>query len=56
MIGGRSGVISKEPAHLYRTVGLNEIAFYDPINFTYPAGAYIAEVEIDRETSTVELD
>jgi CO/xanthine dehydrogenase Mo-binding subunit len=28
---------------------------YDPINFTYPAGAYIAEVEIDRETGTVEL-
>jgi carbon-monoxide dehydrogenase large subunit len=35
--------------------GLNETAFYDPINFTYPAGAYIAEVEIDRETGTVEL-
>src|SRR5262249_9043069 len=30
-------------------------AFYDPINFTYPAGAYIAEIEIDRETGTVEL-
>ena len=28
--------------------GLNETAFYDPINFTYPAGAYIAEIEIDR--------
>jgi carbon-monoxide dehydrogenase large subunit len=35
--------------------GLNETAFYDPINFTYPAGAYIAEIEIDRETGTVEL-
>jgi carbon-monoxide dehydrogenase large subunit len=54
-LGGRSAVISKEPAHLYCAVGLNEIAFYDPINFTYPAGAYIAEVEIDRDTSTVEL-
>jgi hypothetical protein len=35
--------------------GLDETAFYDPINFTYPAGAYIAEIEIDRETGTVEL-
>src|SRR5262249_51520941 len=24
-------------------------------NFTYPAGAYVAEIEIDRETGTVEL-
>jgi aerobic carbon-monoxide dehydrogenase large subunit len=35
--------------------GLDETAFYDPSNFTYPAGAYIAEIEIDRETGTVEL-
>jgi aerobic carbon-monoxide dehydrogenase large subunit len=35
--------------------GLDETAFYDPINFTYPAGAYIAEIEIDRETGTVKL-
>jgi carbon-monoxide dehydrogenase large subunit len=35
--------------------GLDETAFYDPSNFTYPAGAYIAEVEIDRETGMVEL-
>jgi aerobic carbon-monoxide dehydrogenase large subunit len=35
--------------------GLNETAFYDPINFTYPVGAYVAEIEIDRETGTVEL-
>ncbi|MGA0984418.1 MAG: xanthine dehydrogenase family protein molybdopterin-binding subunit, partial [Burkholderiaceae bacterium] len=26
--------------------GLNETAFYDPTNFTYPAGTYICEVEI----------
>ena len=32
--------------------GLDETAFYDPTNFTYPAGCYIAEVEIDRETGT----
>ena len=35
--------------------GLEETAFYDPSNFTYPAGAYIAEVEVDRETGTVSL-
>ncbi len=35
--------------------GLDETAFYDPSNFTYPAGAYIAEVEIDRETGQVDL-
>jgi aerobic carbon-monoxide dehydrogenase large subunit len=28
--------------------GLNETAFYDPTNFTFPAGTYICEVEIDR--------
>jgi carbon-monoxide dehydrogenase large subunit len=27
--------------------GLNENAFYDPTNFTYPAGTYICEVEVD---------
>ncbi|MGH7119994.1 MAG: xanthine dehydrogenase family protein molybdopterin-binding subunit [Acetobacteraceae bacterium] len=30
--------------------GLEENAFYDPKNFTFPAGCMIAEVEIDRET------
>ena len=30
--------------------GLNENAFYDPTNFTYPAGSHICEVEIDPET------
>ena len=35
--------------------GLDETAFYDPTNFTYPAGCYIAEIEIDRETGSVAL-
>ncbi|GAN77128.1 xanthine dehydrogenase family protein molybdopterin-binding subunit [Acidisphaera rubrifaciens] len=35
--------------------GLEEQAFYDPVNFTYPGGAHIAEVEIDRETGSVRL-
>ncbi|HEY3910555.1 MAG TPA: xanthine dehydrogenase family protein molybdopterin-binding subunit [Stellaceae bacterium] len=30
--------------------GLDETAFYDPKNFTYPSGAHIAEIEIDPET------
>jgi len=35
--------------------GLDEMAFYDPSNFTYPAGAHVAEVEIDRDTGAVAL-
>ncbi len=35
--------------------GLDETAFYDPTNFTYPAGCYVAEIEIDRETGVVAL-
>jgi len=35
--------------------GLEETAFYDPSNFTYPAGAYICEVEVDPETGTVDV-
>lgn len=30
--------------------GLKEGAFYDPVNFTFPAGCHICEVEIDPET------
>ncbi len=35
--------------------GLEEQAFYDPVNFTFPSGAHIAEVEIDPETGVVDL-
>ena len=35
--------------------GLEEQAFYDPVNFSFPGGAHIAEVEIDRETGRVRL-
>jgi aerobic carbon-monoxide dehydrogenase large subunit len=35
--------------------GLSEKAFYDPQNFTYPAGTHIAEVEIDTDTGVVTL-
>ena len=30
--------------------GLEETAFYDPKNFTYPGGCHVCEVEIDPET------
>jgi carbon-monoxide dehydrogenase large subunit len=36
--------------------GLNENAFYDPNNFTYPAGSYVCEVEVDPETGVVTID
>jgi carbon-monoxide dehydrogenase large subunit len=36
--------------------GLNENAFYDPSNFTFPAGTYICEVEVDPETGSVKVD
>ncbi len=35
--------------------GFSEKAFYDPENFTFPAGTHIAEVEIDDETGVVQL-
>jgi carbon-monoxide dehydrogenase large subunit len=35
--------------------GLKEGAFYDPTNFTFPAGCHICEVEIDPETGTTEV-
>jgi aerobic carbon-monoxide dehydrogenase large subunit len=36
--------------------GLNETAFYDPTNFTFPAGTYICEVEVDPATGTTRID
>ncbi|MGA1519912.1 MAG: xanthine dehydrogenase family protein molybdopterin-binding subunit, partial [Burkholderiaceae bacterium] len=36
--------------------GLNETAFYDPTNFTFPAGTYICEVEVEPETGVVTID
>ena len=35
--------------------GLEETAFYDPLNFTYPSGTHIAEVEIDPATGVVSV-
>ena len=35
--------------------GLKETAFYDPTNFTFPAGTYVCEVEVDPETGKTEV-
>jgi len=35
--------------------GLNENAFYDPTNFTFPAGSHICEVEVDPDTGTTKI-
>jgi aerobic carbon-monoxide dehydrogenase large subunit len=35
--------------------GLEETAFYDPKNFTFPAGCHVAEVEIDADTGVTEV-
>ena len=35
--------------------GLKEGAFYDPTNFTFPAGCHICEVEVDPETGVVAI-
>ncbi|MBT5456646.1 MAG: xanthine dehydrogenase family protein [Rhodospirillaceae bacterium] len=35
--------------------GLDENAFYDPLNFSFPGGAHICEVEVDPETGDSEI-
>jgi carbon-monoxide dehydrogenase large subunit len=35
--------------------GLKETSFYDPTNFTFPAGCHICEVEVDRDTGKTEI-
>ncbi|MDQ4061916.1 MAG: xanthine dehydrogenase family protein molybdopterin-binding subunit, partial [Pseudomonadota bacterium] len=35
--------------------GLKEGAFYDPQNFTFPAGVHICEVEVDPETGVTDI-
>ena len=35
--------------------GLKEGAFYDPANFTFPAGCHICEVEIDPDTGVTRI-
>ncbi len=35
--------------------GMDFSSFYDPANFTYPFGAHIAVVEVDRDTGKVDI-
>src|SRR5882724_11296698 len=35
--------------------GLDETAFYDPANFTFPGGCHICELEIDPDTGVVTI-
>ncbi len=35
--------------------GLKETSFYDPTNFTFPAGCYICEVEVDPDTGVTDI-
>ena len=35
--------------------GLKEGAFYDPTNFTFPAGCHICEVDVDQETGETRI-
>jgi len=35
--------------------GLDEQAFYDPLNFSFPVGCHVCEVEVDPETGVVDV-
>ena len=35
--------------------GLDENAFFDPLNFSFPSGTHVCEVEVDPDTGTVEI-
>ena len=41
--------------HATMEPGLEESAFYDPGNFTFPGGTHVVEVEIDPETGVVKV-
>ena len=36
--------------------GLDETAYYDPLNFTFPGGCHICEVEVDPDTGVVTVE
>ncbi len=35
--------------------GLKETSFFDPVNFSFPAGSHICEVEVDPETGETKI-
>jgi carbon-monoxide dehydrogenase large subunit len=52
--------LSAYAAHKFPTdeiePGLKESAFWDPANFTFPAGVHICELEIDPQTGVVTIE
>ena len=36
--------------------GLDETAYFDPLNFSFPSGCHVCEVEVDPETGVVSID
>jgi carbon-monoxide dehydrogenase large subunit len=52
--------LSAYAAHKFNTAeiepGLKETAFWDPTNWTFPAGVHICELEIDPQTGIVTID
>ena len=35
--------------------GLKETSFFDPVNFSFPSGCFICEVEVDPQTGTTQI-
>jgi CO/xanthine dehydrogenase Mo-binding subunit len=48
--GGACRLCGPQIPNLRDRAGLKEGAFYDPTNFTFPAGCHICELEVDPET------
>ncbi len=51
---GQYGEI-KSPLPAGMEPGLKETSFYDPVNFSFPAGTHICEVEIDQDTGETKV-
>jgi carbon-monoxide dehydrogenase large subunit len=47
---------STQPTTLFPyTTLFRSTAFYDPLNFTFPSGTYVCEVELDPDTGTTRI-
>src|SRR4029077_5017736 len=58
-VGFGEGALGAYTAHRFAgqelEPGLKEGAFYDPTNFTFPAGCHVCEVEVDPQTGESEI-
>ncbi len=45
----------KSPLPAGTEPGLKETSFYDPVNFSFPAGTHICEVEVDQNTGETKV-